>query len=87
MWQYLTSLCPFWHGSVPFGPTALYDVVSFTTDNPLAVLLEEVAGTECKGVTGGSYFITGQTFSYTHFISLIFIVLFCLFFVLLFLLW
>ena len=38
----------------------------FTTDTPLAALLEEVAGTECEGVTEGSYFIAEYTFSYTH---------------------
>ena len=39
----------------------------FTTDTPLTALLEGVAGTECEGVTEGSYFIAEYTFSHTHF--------------------
>ena len=45
----------------------------FTTDAPLAALLEGDAGrpaaaTECEGVTEGGYFIAEHVFPYTHFI-------------------
>ena len=40
----------------------------FTTDTPLAALLEGVAGTECEGVTEGRYFIADYTFFDTHFV-------------------
>ena len=47
----------------------------FTTDTPLAALLEGAAGTESEGVTEGSYFIADYTFSYTHFVIFLLLLL------------